>query len=137
MITVQFVDRNAILTAMTAAGGPFDPSTMTVFPYIAPVTQSTRLTKSEIMALAATYAGSGAIGPVIWGSHYRDGSDNVYVDSQLFEFIATADPATAETVYGLAWDLGATICIDPLPAPIKIEKAGDAVRYIATLPFGQ
>jgi len=138
VITVQFTQRNDILDAMIAAGAPFDPAAPLGFlPYMSPIPQDTRLDRTAVLALAATFTGSAAKTPAVWGAKYKDGFDNVYRDAQLCEWICTVAPAEQQTIYGVIWDNGTDVCIDPFATPVVIKDPGDIVRYIPTLSYGQ
>lgn len=136
MFTMQFVDREAILGYIVALTHPLDPAAISFIPYHTPIPQSTRLVRATVLLEAATFGGSGAITPAVWGGTYRDGNDNVFKDSQLLEWICSADPLTPETIYGVIIDNGVTVMIDVFDTPQVIQRAGDAIRRIVTVPYG-
>jgi len=137
VVTLNFQLRSDILDAICAVGGPLDGAILHVFPVAAIFTPGTRLVRAEVLAAAATFTGSAAKTPIVWGSSYRDGNDNFYKDGGLLEWIATAAPAAPETIYSIAWDDGVNISIDPLPQPVTVEKIGDPVRYLMSMAYGQ
>jgi hypothetical protein len=135
---VQYSDRRDVIASFIAAGAFLDPAApVTFIPYHTPIAQGTRLVRAVVLAEVATFTGSAGITPPVWGATYRDGSDNVFKDSQLLEWVCTATPGAPETIYGVIIDNGVTVMIDLFATPVTIERAGDAVRHVVTIPFGQ
>lgn len=135
MVIIDYAVRQAIIALITGTAHPLDGATLTVGLYHTPLSPTTRPVRADVLAAAATFTGSTPVTPITWGTQYRDGNDVVYRDGGLLEWVCSASPVTPETLYGVYWDDGVNVHLDPFPTPQVIAAAGDIVRYLMSFAY--
>jgi len=125
---------NITLAAISA--GPFAPGSLTFRLYISALTPGDRVTRATVLANEATFPGYAALTMTAWGEIYRDGADNVFRDGPLLQFTCHGTVSPPQTVYGVAWDDGFNVSIDPLATPVAIAIDDDVVRYVPIIAYG-
>jgi hypothetical protein len=125
----------AELTLLTGATGPYDGVSARPF--------KTGVTLGEATNLAsfdnrwATFAGSAAK-VVVWSEVFEDDDEELRKQSQNLLWVATAAPATPETIVGVAYfndDVPpALVGYDLLTNPETISAQFDAIEHTATVP---
>lgn len=124
--------REGVLTLAVDTGGPFE--TVSAMLYTSPMSLSARAEFADFDAVKATFSTSTAI-VIVWSDQAISGDDQPFVESQLLLWICTADPLAAEDCYGVYYYNGTDLLgFDPFPAPIRVERAGDSVQWVASLP---
>lgn len=120
------------LTMLIGVGGPMEAVSAALI--AAPFSPNDQTTKAELDAVAATFAGS-APKVITWSGLIVASNRQVFVQSQSLLWIATATPASPETIYGVYYYTGADLKgVDMFATPVEIDEILDSVQWIATFP---
>lgn len=137
---ISYLQRSANLAALTGAGGPLDGANISLRLLKAPLDVNTKTLRADLLAAEVTnveFPGYALKTPVVWGTQFRDGGDNVYQTQGLKEWVATGNPPAPVSIAGVLWDDGTNWVYEQFASPQVIEAAGQAVRHVPQFGYGQ
>lgn len=139
-LIIPYLLRIDILAKITGVGGPLVGTGLSVGLIKAGLSAGTRTTRAEVLAVEPSNVempGYAAITPTVWGGQYRDGSDNVFQDAGEMEWILTADAPAPLNIVGAYWASATRVVIELFDSPVQVKLAGDIVRYVPQMGYGQ